>query len=120
MKTENIIHLRKMEFYAYHGVLPEEKKLGQKFSVDVDIHFPGLENKNDNLAYTIDYSLVYQVVKQCVENERFDLIESLADRIAGRILDEFECTKVRVEVHKPQAPIPGLLADISAETIREK
>ncbi|NLL52593.1 MAG: dihydroneopterin aldolase [Peptococcaceae bacterium] len=121
MKFKGIIHLRKMEFYAYHGVLPEEKVLGQKFLVDVDIYLPDLPNQEEHgLIPTVDYSRVYQTVKECVENERFNLIEVLADTIATRILAEYTCLKVRVEVHKPQAPIPGIIADVSAEVIREK
>ncbi len=119
MKTSKIIHLRKMEFYAYHGVLKEEKVLGQKFLVDIDIYLLGSAESTDDLDDTVDYSKVYAVVKECVQKERFDLIEFLADRIASRLLQEFSCMKVRVEVHKPHAPVPGIFEDISAEVIKE-
>ena len=120
MRTNKIIHLRQLEFYAYHGVLEEEKKLGQKFLVDVDIYPPDSGNDFDDISNTINYADVYQVIRSCVENERYQLIESLADRIASRVLRDFACTKVRVEVHKPQAPVPGIFGDISAEVFWEK
>ncbi len=120
MKVSNIIHLRGMEFYAYHGVLEEEKVLGQRFVVDVDLYPLKQVKRTDNLADTINYADIYQVVKECVEKECFQLLESLADRIVSRLYEEFECSKVRAEVHKPQAPVPGLFADISIEVMREK
>jgi len=109
-----------MEFYAFHGVLNEEKVLGQRFLVDVDIYPQKWINGSDALEDTIDYSRVYTVVRKCVENERFQLLESLADRIASLLIEDFNCLKVRVEVHKPQAPVPGIFDDISAEVFWEK
>jgi len=120
MKISNIIHLRGMEFYGFHGVLPEEKALGQKFIVDVDIEPLKLLNSSDKLTETVNYAQVYMAVKDCVETGSFDLLETLADEIARRLLQDFSCRKVRVEVHKPQAPIAGILKDVSVEVVWEK
>jgi dihydroneopterin aldolase len=49
MKGNNIIHLRGMEFFAYHGVLAEEEKLGQRFIVDVDIYPTQWADASDNI-----------------------------------------------------------------------
>lgn len=119
MKENSIIHLKGMEFYAYHGVLPEEKRIGQRFQIDLDL-YPAVWPDSDQLSGTIDYSLVFAAVRECVENEKYQLLESLAERIASRLLDDFFCFKVRVEVHKPNAPIPGIVRDISVEIIREE
>ncbi|HHV63729.1 MAG TPA: dihydroneopterin aldolase [Peptococcaceae bacterium] len=119
-RTVNVIHLRGLEFYAYHGVLPEEQKLGQKFLVDVDLYPGKWLSGRDKLEETVNYAEVYETVKACVEKERFQLLESLAEAIAAQVLAGFDCQAVRVEVHKPNAPLPGVFRDVSVEIFREK
>jgi dihydroneopterin aldolase len=109
-----------MEFFAYHGVLQEEERLGQVFTIDVDIYPEPWTSTSLGLQDTVNYAEVYAVTKKCVECERYQLIESLAEKIAAEILHGFNCLKVRVEVHKPNAPIPGIFRDVSVEIIREK
>lgn len=121
MKEDSVIHLRGMEFYAYHGVLPEENKLGQKFIIDVDIYLSDIGLTNlDSLENTVNYAEVHKIVKYTVENYSFKLIETLAERIASELLKVFFCQGVKVEVHKPNAPIPGIIKDISVEIHREQ
>lgn len=115
------IRLRGLQFFAYHGVMDEEKTLGQRFFVDVDLRRDlSLAGQSDQVQDTINYAEVYQVIKLIVTEERYHLIERLAERIAERVLDEFSCEAIRVEVHKPQAPIPGILDDVSVEIFREQ
>lgn len=120
MMESNIIHIKGMAFYAYHGVMPEENVLGQKFFVDADIFLKDAFGNADNLAETVNYADVYSLIKDIVLTERYKLIETLAEKIAAGIIDRFNCEKVRVEVHKPNAPVPGILEDISVEIMRER
>lgn len=120
MRENNLIHLKGMEFYAYHGVMEEERVLGQRFIIDVDIFPDTWVDEQERLKDTVNYAQVFNVVQNCVLNERYQLIESLAENIASRILGEFDCKSVRVEVHKPNAPVPGIVKDISVEILREK
>lgn len=118
--AENMIHLKGMEFYGYHGVLEEENDLGQRFLVDLDItplHWAGC---TDSIDDTVNYAEVFAVVRDCVENKKFKLLETLAEEIASRVLEQFACTRIRVEIHKPNAPIPGIFSDVSVEILREK
>ncbi|WP_434510836.1 dihydroneopterin aldolase [Desulfitobacterium sp. AusDCA] len=121
MKEHDIIHLRRLTFFGHHGVMPEENVLGQKFIVDVDLYLnlrkPGL---SDQVEDTINYAEVYEKIKAVVTGERYSLLERLAQRIADQILEGFLCDSVRVEVHKPEAPIPGIFEDVSVEIWREK
>ena len=120
MSEHDTIHLRGLEFYAYHGVLPEEQILGTRFLIDMDL-FVDLSQagSSDQVGDTVHYGEVYQVIKACVTGGRHQLIEHLAEEIAQRVLGQFSCTSVRVEVHKPQAPIPGIFRDVSVEIWRE-
>ncbi|MHB8126008.1 MAG: dihydroneopterin aldolase [Desulfitobacteriaceae bacterium] len=121
MLGHDVIRLRGLEFYAYHGVLPEENTLGQKFVVDMDI-FLSLQaaGNTDKIEDTVSYAEVYRVIKECMLGETYNLIECLAEQIACQVLAGFACFAVRVEIHKPQAPVPGIFRDISVEIWRKK
>ena len=70
------IELKNLVFYAYHGVLEEEAKMGQRFKIDVQLTLEdGLEFAKDTPEQTVNYVEVYAVVKKIVENVRFNLIE---------------------------------------------
>ncbi len=105
------ITLKNMKFYAFHGVLPEEQSQGQDFYIDVemlvDLRKCGI---NDSLEDTVDYSAVYDTVKDVTQNNKFQLIEKLADSISREILSRYEnISGITVRVRKPQAPINGEL-----------
>jgi dihydroneopterin aldolase len=108
-----------MQFYGRHGVNPEEKVLGQRFEVDVELDLDtrpaGL---SDDLTKTINYAHVYRLVKRLVEEECFDLIEALAETIAMQIGREFAPDAVRVCVRKPHAPIKGVLDYVAVDIER--
>jgi len=107
--SRDTIHVQNMQFYGRHGVNPEEKELGQRFEVDVELDLDtrpaGL---NDDLTKTINYAHVYRLVKQLVEDECFDLIEALAETIAMQVGRQFAPEAIRVRVRKPHAPLKGV------------
>ncbi|GAV23205.1 dihydroneopterin aldolase [Carboxydothermus pertinax] len=109
-------------FYAYHGVLPEEKVLGQKFILDLELGL-SLEaaGKRDDLTQTVSYKEVLEAVEDVVVNNRFNLIEALAEKIAQRILADFpRVLEVKVTVHKPGAPLPQSFSDVYIEIKRSR
>jgi 7,8-dihydroneopterin aldolase/epimerase/oxygenase len=115
------IRLRGLEYYGYHGVMDEEKSLGQRFLIDVDLYKDLRQaGESDQVNDTINYAEVYLKIKAIVTEERYQLIEKLAQRIADQVLYKFSANAIRVEVHKPQAPIPGVFEDISVEIFRER
>lgn len=101
------IIIRDMEAFGYHGVLEEEKGLGQKFLVSANIRLDASQAiKEDRCEYTVDYGMVCKRISEIVRLERYDLIEALAGHIAEVILLEFAPVKnVVVEVKKPWAPV---------------
>lgn len=120
-KCQDKIILADLQFYAYHGVEPEEQSLGQRFVVDIELY--GDFRKagiSDQLEQAVDYSAVYQIVRGIVEGTRFRLIEALAERIAGVLLGEFSITEVLVRIKKPQVPLPGILAYAGVEIKRRR
>ena len=116
------IFLRGMTFAAAHGVLPHEHGVRQRFIVDaellLDLHGAGV---HDNLAETVNYAEVYEIVRKTIEGETKKLIESLAEDIAGRVLAAFSTIQsIRITVHKPAAPIPGIFSDVGVSITRER
>lgn len=102
------VFLEGLEFHGYHGVNPEERDQGQRFKVDVTLtaHL-ATAGQTDALSDTINYSDVYQRVKAIVEGPPFDLIESVAERIADVLLADFATDSVQVTVRKPDVKLGG-------------
>ena len=116
------IFLRGMTFAAAHGVLPHEKEMRQRFVVDaellLDLHAAGL---HDDLAETVNYAEVYEIVRRTIEGAPKNLIEALAEEIADRVLAAFAMMRsVRITVHKPSAPIHGIFSDVGVCITREQ
>lgn len=111
-----------MGFYGYHGLFPEENRLGQRFYVDatleVDLKAAGL---SDDMNDSINYGQVFEVIKAIVEGEASNLIESVAEKIAEVLFLNFSmlhaCT---IKVIKPDPPIPGHYQSVAVEIFRER
>lgn len=115
------IHLKDMEFYGFHGVLPEETKLGQRFRVNVSLAVDvKVAGETDELEHTVNYAEVYDLTREIVAGKPFKLIEALAETIASRILKSYteQVKGVRVELIKPDPPIPGHLREVAVEITR--
>ncbi|HSH24550.1 MAG TPA: dihydroneopterin aldolase [Massilibacterium sp.] len=116
------IYINQMQFYAYHGVFPEENRLGQTFIVDVVLELDLKKaGESDDVRDTVDYGLVYEKIKKIVEEETYQLIERLAEKISFELLRTFSalfaCT---IRVIKPNAPIPGHLDSVAVEVTRKR
>ena len=116
----DVIKISGIEAKGFHGVLEKERRRGQKFLVDVELYLP-LKNLNDQLNKTVNYAEVAKVVKNQITGEPRMLIETLAEDIAREILKKFKRIKrVKVVVHKPNAPIPLKFKDVSVEIERSR
>ena len=104
---------------AFHGVLDDERRDGQVFVLDVTV-FLDLEPAaaGDALAETIHYGELATEIVEAVERDPVDLIETVADRIAGVVLAYAAAQAVRVTVHKPSAPIPVPFDDVAVTITR--
>ncbi|EIE20876.1 dihydroneopterin aldolase [Coccomyxa subellipsoidea C-169] len=114
------IHLNGLVFHGYHGVLPEENKLGQKFVVDAqlfcDLQTPGL---SDELVDTVDYAAVYKDIKLIMEGKPHKLLESVAEDIAGTVLQDYEkVLGIKIKIQKPQVAIEGVVKYLGVEVER--
>ena len=105
------IRLNDMVFYGYHGVQPEERTLGQRFQVDVELQVSlRAAGRDDDIQQTVNYVEVYRRVEEILTGPPFTLIEAVAERVAGRLLEDFQQVgRVSIRIRKPQVPIPGAM-----------
>ena len=115
------IILKDMEFFGYHGVLPEERSLGQRFIIDLELELDlKPAGASDDVSRTVDYAAVFELAKNSVTGRSYFLIEALAEDIANRVLAQFPVEAVVVRVKKPQASIAGHFACMAVEIRRNR
>jgi dihydroneopterin aldolase len=105
------IKLINIAVHARHGVLDEERRLGQPFYIDLHCHLAeGHRVRDDELSTTVDYSALFNLVRSIAEGQPCRLLETLAERIAKAVLEGFPLVaEVEIEVRKPAAPLGGVL-----------
>lgn len=114
----DVIALRGLRVRGRHGVFPQERRDGQVFVVDIDLHLDtSRAAASDDVAQTVDYGDLARRAAAVVGGEPVNLIETLADRLATECLADERVVSVEVTVHKPSAPI-GLAFDDVAVTVR--
>jgi dihydroneopterin aldolase/2-amino-4-hydroxy-6-hydroxymethyldihydropteridine diphosphokinase len=104
---KDMIQIRQLEVFAYHGCNEEEKINGQKFYVDAnlytDVRTPGI---SDELDETVNYSKACKFINKFMTENRFDLIEAVAEQTTRALLKEFPKVRgIDFTVYKPNAPI---------------
>lgn len=136
------IHLNDLQFHAYHGVLPSEKSLGQKFLINVemkkkrrntlsafDTETPTpseateeVLKAHDRIEHTVDYAKAFNLVKSIVvSGPQRDLIETVGEDIAWQILRQFASVdEVKVSVEKPHVAIDGDLRSLGISLVRRR
>lgn len=114
------IQINDLTVYAYHGVFPEEKKLGQTFVVSAQLgvdFYPAA--KEDDLHQTLHYGLVAEAITSFMQAQSFDLIETCAHRLAAHLLHNTpQLREVALTIRKPSAPIPLPLRDVAVHVQR--
>ncbi|MFD1179319.1 dihydroneopterin aldolase [Paenibacillus puldeungensis] len=114
--------LRRMEYYGYHGVFDEERKLGQRFYVDLELELDLQEaGTTDDLNKTVNYAEIHELIKQIVERKSFKLIEALAEYIASSVLGTYtRVDALTVKVTKPHPPFDIHFEGVTVEIRRTR
>jgi len=109
-----------MVFYGFHGVFAEERTLGQRFIVSLELTTDdALDKEIRKLDDTVDYTKVYSLLKKIMETDQFYLLESVANIILDKVLAEFPLVKkAKVFIQKPSVAIQGILK--SVELVMER
>lgn len=115
------ILIKDLEIYANHGVFKEEKILGQKFLITMELYLPLREpGKTGNLNKSVHYGELSHKVEEEFKRKSYDLIEEAAENLAEFILKEYEIIEeVKVSIKKPWAPILKPLDYVEVSVLRK-
>ncbi len=113
--------VRGIECFGHHGVFEFERREGQTFVIDLTLAIDTAPAAaSDDLRDTVDYGSLVASVQAAVETDPVDLIETLAQRIAGVCLRDDRVEWASVTVHKPDAPIEATFADVALTITRKR
>jgi dihydroneopterin aldolase len=118
MNKMQYLELKGMSFYAYHGVMEQEQKVGNTYVVDLKLHVDLTQAiKTDCLDDTVNYAAVYAVVKQEMEIPS-RLLEHVAGRIVGQIEQAFpEITSIEIRLAKLNPPVLGEIKEAAVSIL---
>jgi dihydroneopterin aldolase len=115
------IILRGAQFHGKHGVSPEERVVGGRIIVDVEIEYD-LERggRTDDIQNTISYSEVFKTVRHLVEDTESLLLEALAQKIADALFQKFPMDAATIYVRKQPPPIRGVVESAGVQIRRTR
>ncbi|HEV8272315.1 MAG TPA: dihydroneopterin aldolase [Chitinophagaceae bacterium] len=112
--SEFTIELRGLEFFSFHGLYEEEKKVGGEFVVDVIAKFPAQDHKLTSIDETVNYAALFAIVNEEMTQPR-ELLETVAQAIADKIYAKYTVIKeIEIRIEKKKAPIVGITGTVAA------
>lgn len=114
------IFITGLSLHAYHGVMPHEAKVGQTFTIDLELDIDLSEAaRTDKVVDTVSYDKVVDCASEAFCGQRFRLIEAAAGRVADAVLAAFARVQaIKVTIHKPHAPIAATFDDVGVVLLR--
>ena len=110
--------LKNIKLFGYHGVFNNEKTNGQNFEIDIEAIYTLKSNislANDDINSVINYSDVYKLVVKLFLDERYNLLESIANKISQSIINKYDVEICKVAIRKPNVLIDGELDFVEVE-----
>ena len=104
--TNTYVYLQHVRFYAFHGVMPQEQKVGGEFFVDVRVGYPiAAAMESDEVADTLNYAELYALIKK-----EMDIPSRLLEHVAGRIVKQIgeqfpQVTSIDLKITKKNPPM---------------
>jgi len=118
MASDRIL-ISRIDCLAAIGVTPEERAVKQHLSVDLEFLLDASRPaQTDSIQDTIDYARVAAVVAEVCASQPFCLIETIAERVATRVLTDFQTTGTRVLVRKISPVATPRVDYVSVEIVR--
>lgn len=116
------IIIKDLSLYGYHGVNPEEKEFGQPFIFDITAKLDLSKScSTDNIEDTVSYAKIIKTVRRVALEEKNDLLERVAQRVADGIFDDFKLIQeVEIVLKKPEAPIKADFSYVAVQIKRKR
>ena len=119
MNPADNITLTGLRATANHGVFDHERRDGQLFIIDAIVYLDlSAAAASDDLERTVHYGVLAEQIVAAVESDPVDLIETVAERVAGVVLTHRAVIATTVTIHKPGAPITVPFDDVSVTITR--
>ena len=114
------IFINGLSLHAYHGVMAYEAKVGQTFTIDLELEINlAAAARTDKVVDTVSYDKVVDCASRAFCDRRCRLIEAAAGQVADAVLAAFtRVRKIKVTIHKPHAPIPATFSDVGVTLVR--
>ena len=115
------IRIEQMEFYSFHGCFEEERVVGNRFTVDLELEADmTVACRTDRIEDALNYQTAYELVREEMKTKSY-----LLEHIAGRILDVLfarfpQLEKASVRVSKLNPPMGGKIGAVCVEISRER
>jgi dihydroneopterin aldolase len=116
------IFIKGLSLHAYHGVMAHEAKVGQSFSIDMDLEIDlSAAVRSDKVVDTVSYDKVVECARDAFSAQRFRLIEAAAGKVADAVLAAFpRVNAIEITIHKPHAPIAATFSDVGVTLMRKR
>jgi len=104
---QDFIEIKQLKTPAYIGVYEWEKKIKQKLLIDIKLYLADgnvqKAAKMDRLKDALDYTAVVNCVQHHVAEHSVQLIETLIESLAKKLLSQFNVSAVQLSIQKPTA-----------------
>ncbi len=115
------IRLNNISLFAHHGVAPQERELGQRFFVDIELTTDlTAAAQHDDLSRSIDYREVYHAAARAFVAIPCQLLEHAAWQLMTALFQRFPAQEITVRIRKPSAPLGGILDSVEVELSRRR
>ncbi|KAF0227733.1 MAG: dihydroneopterin [Beijerinckiaceae bacterium] len=121
-RNRDRISIQRIGVFAYHGVFEEEGRLGQRFYISIDAWLDLADaGRADDLEKSVSYAEITAQVQEIAVGNRYNIIEALAEAIAGELLRNFpRIDEIAVTVEKPNAAVAAILESIFVTITRRR
>jgi len=121
-KSLTKLTIKNLEFYAFHGVKDEEKKLGGRYQMDLELYYDSTDAiANDKLSSALNFEDILYTIAGELSQKNFNLIETLAHQILSVVSDNYPIlSKATVRIRKFNIPFKGILDYIETEQYFER
>lgn len=115
------IYLNGLKIYAFHGVLPQENKVGAEYTLNLRLKTDFSQaSQTDDLTYTINYADVFHAVKEEMQIPS-QLLEHVIQRIAQRLFNNFPTLmEIKIALFKQNPPMGADCREIGVESTYTK
>jgi len=119
MPHEDRIRLTEIEFHGHCGCTEAERELGQRLSLDLELFLPlAPASQSDDLSLTIDYVKLTEAVVRTGRQLRPSLLETLGERLAQLVLEQFHPSRVTLRLRKVAPPVDAIAGSFEVEITR--